>query len=127
MNPVLQEGIDFNYRIFNADGQEVGQCGNGARCLALFAKHYGLTTKNNLTVATKTTQMDLQINLDNSVSVDMGIPKLTPADIPLIAEHQAAEYSIKLHHSNYSIHAISVGNPHAVLLVRILILLQFKL
>lgn len=68
-----QEGIDFNYRIFNADGQEVGQCGNGARCLALFVKYYGLTNKNHLTVATKTTKMDLYINADQSVRVDMGI------------------------------------------------------
>ena len=114
----LKDGIDFNYRIFNADGQEVGQCGNGARCLALFAKHYGLTTKNNLTVATKTTQMSLQINSDNTVSVDMGIPKLAPTTIPLIAEHQSPEYVLELKNSKtISIHAISVGNPHAVLLV----------
>ena len=115
----LKDGIDFNYRIFNADGQEVGQCGNGARCLALFAKHYGLTTKNNLTVATKTTQMSLQINSDNTVSVDMGIPKLNPTTIPLIAEHQSPEYLLELTNSKtISIHAISVGNPHAVLLVQ---------
>jgi diaminopimelate epimerase len=115
----LKDGIDFNYRIFNADGQEVGQCGNGARCLALFAKHYGLTTKNNLTVATKTTQMNLQINQDNSVSVDMGIPSLSPTKIPFIAENQLPEYPIKLANNKIvSIHAISVGNPHAVVLVQ---------
>ena len=113
-----KDGIDFNYRIFNADGQEVGQCGNGARCLALFAKHYGLTNKNKLTVATKTTQMDLHINEDNSVSVDMGIPKLPPAHIPLLAEKQLAEYTLELNTGKtVSLHAISVGNPHAVLLV----------
>ena len=115
----LKDGVDFNYRIFNADGQEVGQCGNGARCLALFAKHYGLTTKNNLTVATRTTKMDLQINKDNSVSVDMGSPRLTPAAIPFIAENQLPEYSIELTNGKtICIHAISVGNPHAVLLVK---------
>lgn len=113
----FSEGIDFNYRIFNADGQEVGQCGNGARCLALFAKHYGLTTKNSLTVATKTTQMNLHINADNTVSVDMGIPKLAPVDIPFIAENQSTEYSLQLKDGkSVVLHAISVGNPHAVLL-----------
>ncbi|MCW8498043.1 diaminopimelate epimerase [Fluoribacter dumoffii] len=113
-----QKGIDFNYRIFNADGQEVGQCGNGARCLALFAKYYRLTDKNHLTVATRTTQMKLHINEDSSVSVDMGIPLLSPADIPLIADEQSTEYSLALlQNKNINIHAVSVGNPHAVLVV----------
>lgn len=118
IEPSRKEGIDFNYRIFNADGHEVGQCGNGARCLALFAKHYGLTTKNTLKIATNTTQMELHINQDNSVSVDMGIPTLAPENIPFIAKQQQHEYSLKLNHDqNISIHAISVGNPHAVLIV----------
>ncbi|HHF7373609.1 diaminopimelate epimerase [Legionella bozemanae] len=113
-----QDGIDFNYRIFNADGQEVGQCGNGARCLALFAKYYGLTDKNHLTVATSTTKMNLHINSDSSVSVDMGIPQLAPSAIPLRANQQAAEYSLELpHNQRISLHALSMGNPHAVLLV----------
>ncbi|ANH11824.1 TPA: diaminopimelate epimerase [Legionella pneumophila] len=112
------EGIDFNYRIFNADGQEVGQCGNGARCIALFARYYGLTAKNKLTVATKTTLMDLIINEDNSVSVNMGVPRLAPSEIPLLADRQSPEYSLELNNGNtVNLHAISVGNPHAVLLV----------
>lgn len=113
-----QDDIDFNYRIFNADGQEVSQCGNGARCLALFAKYYGLTDKNHLTVATSTTKMNLHINSDSSVSVDMGIPQLAPSAIPLRANQQATEYSLELpHNQRISLHALSVGNPHAVLLV----------
>lgn len=112
------EGIDFNYRIFNADGQEVGQCGNGARCIALFAKYYGLTAKNKLTVATKTTLMDLIIHEDNSVSVNMGVPRLAPGEIPILADRQSPEYSLELNNGNtVNLHAISVGNPHAVLLV----------
>ena len=118
IEPSRKEGIDFNYRIFNADGHEVGQCGNGARCLALFAKHYGLTTQKALRIATSTTQMELHINQDNTVSVEMGIPELRPEKIPFIAEKQKPEYSLELNHDqNISIHAISVGNPHAVLLV----------
>lgn len=112
------EGIDFNYRIYNANGQEVGQCGNGARCLALFAQHYGLINKNTLTVATKTTQMHLRINDNQTVSVEMGVPKLIPADIPLLADQQAAEYTLELKEGKTAhLHALNVGNPHAVLVV----------
>lgn len=123
IEPPTAPEMDFTYRIFNSDGQEVGQCGNGARCLALFAKYYGLTTKNKLTVATKTTSMQLMINEDNSVSVDMGKPKLDPKDIPFITEYQSAEYTLELNHpkSTISIHALSVGNPHAVVLVHDLV------
>ena len=111
-------GVDFFYRIFNANGQEVAQCGNGARCLARFAQHYGLTHKSSITVATHTTRMQLHINPDNTVSVDMGAPKLQPAYIPLRAEKQAPLYSVSLNYqTTYDVHAISVGNPHAVLLV----------
>lgn len=118
IEPPSRDGVDFTYRIFNADGQEVGQCGNGARCLALFAQYYGLTSKNKLTVATKTTSMELIINEDHTVSVDMGVPKLAPHDIPLINDSQLSEYSIDLgRQHSASIHAINVGNPHAVLLV----------
>lgn len=116
IEPSQTEAIDFNYRIFNADGREVGQCGNGARCLAMFAKFYGLTTKNKLTVATKTTQMNLTINPDDSVSVDMGIPRLMPNEIPFIADLKAPEYELALDEGKLvQIHAISVGNPHAVI------------
>lgn len=118
IEPARESSVDFTYRIFNGDGNEVGQCGNGARCMALFAKHHGLTNKNSLTVATKTTRMHLHINKNDSVSVDMGLPKLAPADIPFIAEQQAEEYTLHVDHGDYvTIHAINVGNPHAVLLV----------
>ena len=118
IEPSNTQGIDFNYRIFNADGQEVGQCGNGARCLALFAKHYGLIQKNTLRVSTKTTQMDLIINADDSISVNMGLPRLNPSDIPLIADSERSEYTLELSKGKIqNIHAISVGNPHALLIV----------
>jgi diaminopimelate epimerase len=118
IEPSLSPDIDFNYRIFNADGQEVGQCGNGARCLALFAQYYGLTQKKSLKVATKTTLMQLNINADGSVTVDMGIPKGTPTDIPFIATQQATHYELNLDKGlTVTIHTINVGNPHAVLLV----------
>lgn len=111
-------GVDFFYRIFNANGQEVGQCGNGARCLARFVTFYGLTNKNNIRVATKTTQMTLQINSDNTVTVDMGQPKFDPQDIPLEAHTQASLYSLPLNNNQTcDVHAVSLGNPHAVMIV----------
>lgn len=119
IEPSPKEGIDFYYRIFNADGQEVGQCGNGARCLALFAKHYGLSSQNKMTLATKTTQMEVQIQEDQRVTVSMGHPQLDPARIPFIADQQQALYPLELNPELVlSIHAIQVGNPHAVLLVQ---------
>ena len=110
--------IDFFYRIFNADGQEVGQCGNGARCLALFVKHYQLTNKSTINVATSTTTMQLHINPDNSVSVAFAQPKLEPKDIPMLVDKAASKYEITLENgSKHTLHTINVGNPHAVLVV----------
>lgn len=111
--------IDFFYRIFNADGQEVGQCGNGARCLARFVHHYGLTNKTHITVATKTTRMQLHINSDQSVTVDFGLPHLLPSKIPLQASHQEALYQLTLANGSvHKFHAVNVGNPHAITLVK---------
>lgn len=112
-----EKGIDFFYRIFNADGQEVGQCGNGARCLARFVHHYGLTNKKRISVATYTTKMELQLNDNDSVTVEMGRPKLRPSDIPLLATEQASFYELPLQDgSSCQVQAINVGNPHAVIL-----------
>lgn len=109
---------DFFYRIFNADGQEVGQCGNGARCLARFVHHYKLTDKRHITVATKTTRMHLQINTDDTVTVDFGLPFLEPAMIPIQADNQAPLYHLPLKNgATHSVYAVGVGNPHAVTMV----------
>lgn len=118
IEPSKISDIDFNYKIFNADGNEVGQCGNGARCLARFAQRYGLTDKNELTVATYTTQMKLLINKNETVTVEMAKPKLNPADIPFLAPKQSDYYSLPLSNGKtVSIHIINVGNPHAILVV----------
>jgi diaminopimelate epimerase len=109
--------IDFFYRIFNADGSEVGQCGNGARCLARFIQQKGLSSKKNLTIETKTTQMKLCINDDETVTVNMGHPNLLPKNIPLNLNQQDI-YSIPVPNTgDVQLHAISVGNPHAVMIV----------
>lgn len=110
--------IDFNYRIFNANGQEVGQCGNGARCLARFIEFMGLSNKRIIKVATATTQLELTLHQDKTVSVNMGCPRFEPKDIPLNVENRATSYPIPLSEQGImTVHALSIGNPHAVLVV----------
>ncbi len=118
IEPSHEDGIDFFYRIFNADGQEVGQCGNGARCLARFVRHYELSSKQVLHVATHTTKMQLHLNNDDSVTVDMGQPNLNPINIPLSTKQEAVLYTLPMENGEpCNVHAISVGNPHAVMVV----------
>lgn len=111
-------GIDFNYRIFNADGGEVGQCGNGARCLARFIRHEKLSEKNEWLVATTTTQMRLQLHADHSVSVTMGKPLFAPDLIPVKADSRDDYFFIPLTGNEmHPVRVVNVGNPHALTLV----------
>jgi diaminopimelate epimerase len=108
---------DFRYRIFNADGGEVEQCGNGARCFARFAREKGLSDKDRIQVETLSGIIQLEINEDGWVTVDMGTPWLEPDQIPFVAEHQSSLYTIKAGEEEIQISAVSMGNPHAVLVV----------
>ncbi|MEJ6773191.1 MAG: diaminopimelate epimerase [Porticoccaceae bacterium] len=117
VEPPSDPNIDFNYRIFNSDGGEVEQCGNGARCLARFVKDRRLTGKSMIRVKTMNRVMELRINADNLVSVDMGIPALVPADIPFQAAEPANLYAIDIGGNSYQIAAVSMGNPHGILQV----------
>ena len=118
LEPSSEPGVDFFYRIFNANGEPVGQCGNGARCIARFIQHYGLSASLTLSVATHTTRLNLQLNTDGTVTVNMGRPKLEPTLIPMHGSLKAATYSIPLgEHLATEVHALSIGNPHAILLV----------
>ena len=117
VEPPSDPNIDFNYRIFNSDGGEVEQCGNGARCLARFVKDRRLTGKSTIRVKTMNRVMELRINADNLVSVDMGIPALAPAEIPFQADESANLYAIDIGGNRYQIAAISMGNPHGILQV----------
>jgi len=103
---------DFRYVIFNADGSEVSQCGNGARCFALYLQRRALTYKNTLTVETNAGLLTLNINSDDSVEVDMGTPNFEPSKIPLNLEKISSEYIVE----GYEIGSLSIGNPHAVLI-----------
>lgn len=109
--------VDFRYRIFNADGSEVGQCGNGARCFARFVVDAGLTDKREIAVETASGDLRLRIEGDGQVTVDMGAPRFSPADIPFEAETCAAQYALGLNGISLEIGAVSMGNPHAVIRV----------
>ncbi len=117
VEPPIEAGLDFRYRIFNADGGEVEQCGNGARCFARFVRDKGLTTKNDLRVETAGGVIRLLIEADDLVTVAMGRPQWEPAAIPFIAPARADSYSIKVDRRPLEIGAVSIGNPHAVLKV----------
>ncbi|HHJ34733.1 MAG TPA: diaminopimelate epimerase [Gammaproteobacteria bacterium] len=109
-------GAEFRYRIFNADGIEVEQCGNGARCFALFIRQQGLTTNTVIAVETAGGMIELKIEGDQ-VTVDMGVPDFSPESLPFEAERQAETYDLMVNGVEYAIGAVSVGNPHAVMIV----------
>ena len=109
---------DFRYRIFNADGGEVAQCGNGARCFARFVRNHGLSDKDTIAVETASGLIYPTLQADGSVTVDMGKPVFVPSQIPFLAEEQANTYMLTLPgHGKVEISALSMGNPHAVMLV----------
>ena len=108
---------DFRYRIFNADGSEVEQCGNGARCFARFVREHGLSDRDELCVETAAGLLRLRLLADGRVAVDMGQPRLEPAEVPFFATERAARYPIAADGVELEIAAVSMGNPHAVLMV----------
>lgn len=117
VEPARHPDTEFHYRIFNADGSEVEQCGNGARCFARFVHNKGLTESNEISVSTATGNIRLYLEPDDLVRVNMGMPYLQPGEIPFVADRQATIYEIDVGGQPYEIGALSMGNPHAVLLV----------
>jgi diaminopimelate epimerase len=109
--------VDFRYRIFNCDGSEVENCGNGARCFAVFVRERKLTGKSVIKVETAGGLIELRVQKDEQVSVDMGAPRLEPAQIPFVADARAVTYPIDVAGNTYEISAVSMGNPHGVLVV----------
>ncbi|HHJ81009.1 MAG TPA: diaminopimelate epimerase [Candidatus Tenderia electrophaga] len=105
---------DFRYRIFNADGGEVEQCGNGARCFARFVHDQGLTNKDEISVETKTGIIYPRLESNGQVSVNMGTPQFDPAALPFLADAQQPNYQIMHQGEAINIGAVSMGNPHAV-------------
>ncbi|MEW8525749.1 MAG: diaminopimelate epimerase, partial [Candidatus Thiodiazotropha endolucinida] len=117
IEPPESADTDFYYRIYNADGSEVEACGNGARCFARFVKEKGLSTKSSIPVETLAGKISLRHLADGHVEVDMGAPIFEPALIPFTAPQQANTYLLDVDDQQVSLSAVSVGNPHAVLIV----------
>jgi diaminopimelate epimerase len=108
---------DFYYRIFNADGGEVEQCGNGARCFVRYVHERGLTDKREIRVGTVSGVIVPRLEADGRVTVNMGVPQLEPRDIPFEAAARALTYHLEVGERTVEISAISMGNPHAVQIV----------
>jgi diaminopimelate epimerase len=118
VEPPTAPGADFRYRIFNADGGEVEQCGNGARCFVRFVHDQKLTDKTAIVVETKRGIIHPRLEANGLVTVDMGQPRFTPAEIPFESETDAAEQPLSLTDgATLMIGAVSMGNPHAVTVV----------
>jgi diaminopimelate epimerase len=110
-------GVDFRYRIFNADGGEVEQCGNGARCFVRFVHEQGLTSAPEIRVETKSGIIAPRLEADGQVTVDMGAPIFAPAEIPFTSDTDAAVQPLDVDGTSVEISAVSMGNPHAVQVV----------
>ncbi|VAW94817.1 Diaminopimelate epimerase [hydrothermal vent metagenome] len=116
-----RNGVDFNYRIFNSNGGEVEQCGNGARCFAQYIKEHGLSDKTQFTVETSSGLIELMLLDDDTtgglVTVNMGVPIFIPEKIPFVSDTVKDHYTILIDNESHEIRVVSVGNPHAVLIV----------
>ena len=117
VEPSRREGIDFRYRIFNADGGEVEQCGNGARCFVVFVREKGLTQKREIRVQTCSGVIVPRLDDDGEVSVDMGEPRFAPDAIPFVGGSGATVEPLDVDGRALEISALSMGNPHAVQIV----------
>ena len=117
VEPAGQPGVDFRYRIFNADGGEVEQCGNGARCFVRFVHDKGLSDKREIRVETRSGIIAPRLREDGLVTVDMGVPELAPARIPFLSDSDAVVQPLPVGEVTVAITAVSMGNPHAVQVV----------
>jgi diaminopimelate epimerase len=117
VGPACNNNADVSYRIYNNDGGEVAQCGNGARCIAAWLYERGIVRKEEITAETSTGLLKLYRLTDGQIRVNMGIPMLEPVDIPLQAARRESRYRIKIDNQEIEFSAVSMGNPHAVVYV----------
>ncbi|MDZ4252664.1 MAG: diaminopimelate epimerase [Sulfuritalea sp.] len=110
-------GVDFRYRIFNADGGEVEQCGNGARCFVRYVHEQGLTSAREIRVETQSGLITPRLEADGEVTVDMGVPRFLPAEIPFVADADVIVHGLDIDATQIDISVVSMGNPHAVQVV----------
>jgi diaminopimelate epimerase len=109
-----QGDADFRYRIFNADGGEVEQCGNGARCFVVFVRDHGLSAKREIRVETAGGVIVPRLTEDGDVTVDMGVPRFAASDVPFTGGTGAAEEALDVDGIAVTVSVVSMGNPHAV-------------
>lgn len=117
VEPPYDPDLDFHYRIYNADGSESGQCGNGARCFAKFVRMKGLCNKYKIKVSTNTGKMNLHIERDGNISVTMPVPQFEPSKIPFIAQKAEGTYILRSDNETVLCGVVSMGNPHCVVMV----------
>jgi diaminopimelate epimerase len=110
-------GADFRYRIFNADGAEVEQCGNGARCFVRFVRDKRLTARDEIAVETLAGMIYPRLEADGSVTVNMGVPRFEPSEVPFAAPARQPVYDLEVDGGIVNLSVLSVGNPHAVQVV----------
>lgn len=117
VEPPNSPDVDFQYRIFNSDGSEVSQCGNGARCFARFVRDRKLIDSNRVRVQTRMGKMEIVATENGDYRVNMGTPEWLPSKIPLQTREKQPVYQLSHHHQTVEFSAVSMGNPHAVILV----------
>ena len=114
VEPPTDPDMDFRYRIYNADGSEVEQCGNGARCFAQFVRDKKLIGRDTIRVQTAGGNIELYIQENGDVTVDMGVPRLEPGTVPFKASNAQTVYDLEVDGERLQIGVVSMGNPHAV-------------
>ncbi|MCA1772702.1 MAG: diaminopimelate epimerase [Halomonas sp.] len=117
VEPPRDPDMDFRYRIYNADGSEVENCGNGARCFARFVREQRLTHKHEIRVETAGGPLILNVQHDGMVRVDMGQPRFNPSAVPFDAPGDQPLHEIEVDGETLQLSVVSMGNPHAVLQV----------
>nr|WP_242621059.1 diaminopimelate epimerase [Aeromonas salmonicida] len=115
VEPPYDPELDFHYRIFNADGSEVEQCGNGARCFARFVRLKGLINRDRIAVSTARGRISLQLEGENQVTVNMGVPQFEPGKIPFRAQKAEKTYLLRAQEHTVMCGVVSMGNPHCVI------------
>ena len=117
IEPARTQDTDFYYRVFNADGSEVSQCGNGARCFVRYVHDNALSNKQSIRVETASGVIEPRLEANGEVTVDMAEPEFEPTDIPILVPRAELTYTISVGDTDIEIGAVSMGNPHAVQVV----------
>jgi diaminopimelate epimerase len=117
LEPTQDKKADFHYRVFNPDGKEAGQCGNGARCIGKYLIEEGLVQGNPIVLSTINQRLSISEQANGQMTVEMGIPEFKPQQIPFVADQEQPTYELVVGNEKIIIGVLSMGNPHVVLTV----------